>query len=640
MCGIYGIAGFGGSGGSRLDERSLPALLAAMGEALVHRGPDDDGVWLSQSLQVSVGIGMRRLSIIDVAGGRQPILNEDESVVVVCNGEIYNYRELRGELISKGHRFRTMSDTEVLVHLYEEHGWECVSRLRGMFAFALWDARKRVLVLARDRLGIKPLFFRYDRERIVFASELRGLLPAFDQGPEVKRSALFRLLVLQYVPGPDTAIAGVQKLMPGTVLLVSDRGIETHKYWHPPAICWSEGSRTDADIQRAVIEGLQQAVACHLVSDVPIGAFLSGGVDSAALVALMNRAGASDFNTFSVGFDGPSEFTELSYAKQVAARFGTTHHELVIGPKDITGSLHQIVCHLDEPLTDPAIVPTYLLSRLAARRVKVVLTGEGADELFGGYQRYALDRLVAWYHLMPSSLRNALPQWLRKSSVNRRVVQGASALAQRSPSKRHISWIGAFTHEELMQVSADPMEAAGEEQEIERLFQTYFKDCGEPEAALEGMLRADLATWLPDDLLMKVDRMTMAASLEARVPYLDHPLVELVSSIPATLKIRNGVRKAVLKAAVADLVPPAILQRRKMGFEMPLASWFRGPLREFVTDLLSLEGPPGLFNERTITEFLHQHLRKEQDRSRQLWAFLLVKLWYQVVARERPAVVR
>ena len=640
VCGIYGIAGFGGRGGSRIGERSLPALLAAMGEALVHRGPDDDGVWLSQSLQVSVGIGIRRLSIIDVAGGRQPIFNEDESVIVVCNGEIYNYRELRDELISKGHRFRTMSDTEVLVHLYEEQGWECVSRLRGMFAFALWDVREQVLVLARDRVGIKPLFFRYDRERIVFASELRGLLQAFDEGPEIKRSALFRLLVLKYVPGPDTAIEGVQKLMPGTVLLASDNGIETHTYWHPPTISWSEGNWTDADIQRAVIEHLQQAVACHLMSDVPIGAFLSGGVDSAALVALMKRVGASDFNTFSVGFDGPSKFTELPYARQVAARFGTAHHELIMSPKDIPASLHQIVSHLDEPLTDPAIVPTYLLSKLAARLVKVVLTGEGADELFGGYQRYALDRMVAWYHWVPSRLRYALLQWLQKSSVNRRVVQGATALSERSPCRRHISWIGTFTHEELMQVTADPMEAAGEEQEIERLFQTYFEDGGEPEAALEGMLRADLATWLPDDLLTKVDRMTMAASLEARVPYLDHPLVELVSSIPATVKVRNGIRKAVLKAAVADLVPSTILQRRKMGFEMPLASWFCGPLREFVTDLLSLKGPPGLFNEKAITEYLRQHLRKEQDRSRQLWTFLLVKLWYQVVVRERPAVVR
>jgi asparagine synthase (glutamine-hydrolysing) len=640
VCGIYGIAGFSGGGGSRIGERSLPALLAAMGEALVHRGPDDEGVWLSQDRHVSVGIGMRRLSIIDVTGGRQPILNEDESVIVVCNGEIYNYRELRDELVSKGHQFRTMSDTEVLVHLYEEHGWECVSRLRGMFAFALWDAREQVLVLARDRVGIKPLFFRCDRERIVFASEVRGLLQAFDQGPEVDRSALFRLLVLQYVPGPGTAISSVRKLMPGTVLLMSERGIETHTYWRPPTICWSQGSWTDADVQQAILEHLQEAVASHLVSDVPIGAFLSGGVDSAALVALMNRAGASDFNTFSVGFDGPPQFTELSYARQVAARFGTAHHELVIGPKDLTDSLRQIVRHLDEPLTDPAIVPTYLLSQLAARRVKVVLTGEGADELFGGYQRYALDRLFAWYRLVPAGLRYALLRWLRKSSVNRRVVQGASALSEKSPSRRHISWIGTFTHEELMQVSADPMEAAGEEQEIERLFQTYFEDGGEPEAALEGMLRADLATWLPDDLLTKVDRMAMAASLEARVPYLDHPLVELVSSMPVTLKIRNGVRKAVLKAAVADLVPPAILRRRKMGFEMPLVSWFRGPLREFVTDLLSLEGPPGLFNEKAIAEFLRQHLREEQDRSRQLWAFLLVKLWYQVVIRERPAVVR
>ncbi|MGH7253378.1 MAG: asparagine synthase (glutamine-hydrolyzing), partial [Nitrospiraceae bacterium] len=517
-------------------------------------------------------------------------------------------------------------------------GWACVTRLRGMFAFALWDARQQVLMLARDRLGIKPLFFHYDRHRAAFASELRGLLPAFEEVPEVSRTALLRLLILQYVPAPETAFAGVQKLMPGTVLLVNERGIEPHQYWQPPTTCWNDGGRADADIRSAVADRLQDAVKSHLASDVPVGAFLSGGLDSASVVALMSRTGADPISTFSVGFEGPPEFSELPYARQVAARYGTVHHELMVGPKDLMACLSRIVAHLDEPLADPAIVPTYLLSSLAAQSVKVVLTGEGADELFGGYQRYALERLVDWCRWVPSGLKTRLLDWLQRSAVNRRVVQGVRALSQRSPSRRHRDWVGTFTSEELREVAGDHEEVAREERKIEQIFQHFFDGALEPGSSLGGMLRADLSTWLPDDLLTKVDRMSMAASLEARVPYLDHPLVELVASIPAALKIRDGVRKAVLKAAVADLVSPAILNRRKMGFEMPLASWMRGPLREFVVDHLTLEGPPGLFNQAGVERYLDEHLREIQDRSRQLWSILLVKLWYRVAVREQAGV--
>ena len=638
MCGIFGIAEFGNHVGSPSGEGSLSSLLGAMGRALEHRGPDDDGTRVLRSSGAAVGIGMRRLSIIDVAGGRQPMTNEDGTVIVVCNGEIYNYRELREELASKGHCLRTQSDTEVIVHLYEEHGWACVTRLRGMFAFALWDARRQVLMLARDRLGIKPLFFHYDHHRAAFASEVRGLLPAFEEVPEVSRPALLRLLLLQYVPAPDTAFVGIRKLMPGTVLLVNERGLEPRRYWQLPTTCWNDGSRADADIRTAVAGRLHDAVKSHLASDVPVGAFLSGGLDSASVVALMSRTGADPFSTFSVGFEGPPEFSELPYARQVAARYGTVHHELMIGPKDLMSCLSRIVGHLDEPLTDPAIVPTYLLSSLAAQSVKVVLTGEGADELFGGYQRYAPESLADWYRWVPPGLKTRILGWLQRSAVSRRVVQGVRALSQRSPSRRHMDWVGTFTSEELMEVAADHEEVACEEREIDQLFQPFFDGAVEPGSSLGGMLRADLSTWLPDDLLTKVDRMSMAASLEARVPYLDHPLVELVASIPAPLKIRDGVRKAVLKAAVADLVSPAILNRRKMGFEMPLASWMRGPLREFVVDHLRLEGPPGLFNEAGVERFLDEHLRGIQDRSSQLWSVLLVKLWYRVVVREQAGV--
>ncbi len=639
MCGIFGIADFASETQSLNGQGDLSSLLGAMGQALAHRGPDDDGAAVFRTPWASVGIGVRRLSIIDVANGRQPMTNEDGSVTAVCNGELYNYRDLRDALLSRGHRFRTQSDTEVLVHLYEEHGWESVERLRGMFAFALWDARKQLLVLARDRLGIKPLFFKYDRRRLAFASEIRGLLLALDTSPEVAQPALLRLLMLQYVPAPDTMFEGIQKLLPGTVLIASEHGIEARQYWRPPVISGTAEDQSEAKLVRAVADRLRDAVACHLVSDVPVGAFLSGGLDSTALVALMNRAGMPPFHTFSVGFDGPARFNELSYARQVAEQFGTHHHELIVRPADVLSCLPIVVSHLDEPLTDPAIVPTYLISSYAARLVKVVLTGEGADELFGGYQRYGLDRLAAWYRWVPSGLRGSLAGWLRRRLVNRRVVQGARALSHDSPARRHVDWVGAFTFEELMEIVSDPADVLREAQELESFFQTYFDSSDCPESAVAGMLRADLSTWLPDDLLTKVDRMSMAASLEARVPYLDHPLVELVVSMPSSLKVRSGVRKAILKAAVADLVPAEILNRRKMGFELPLASWMRGPLRSYVVDVVRQEGPPGLFNQSAIERFLDQHLKGVQDRSHQLWSLMMVKLWYHTVVRERAGVV-
>ncbi len=638
MCGIFGIADFHSHTSSHTREGSLGDLLDGMGEALIHRGPDDHGRVGYKQDGVSVGLGMRRLSIIDVVGGHQPIENEDGSCVVVCNGEIYNHRELRQALVSKGHRFRTRSDSEVILHLYEEHGWECVSYLRGMFAFAVWDVRGQQLLLARDRVGIKPVFYHHDGDgQLSFASELRGLLPALEQVPELRRKALIQLLLLQYVPAPETAFAGVHKLPPGTVLFASKRGIETRRYWTHPTGIVHDFHRSDEELSQLVLAQLSEAVRCHLMSDVPVGAFLSGGLDSTALVSLMCREEAGfRTHTFSVGFDGSPRSSELDYARMAATLCGTLHHERVVTPQDVVNSLPKIVGYLDEPLTDPAIVPTYLLSNVAAQYVKVVLTGEGADELFGGYQRYSLDRLVSWYHWLPLRLRAALPKWLRRNSVNRRVVQALQALSHASPSRRHADWAGTFTHDELAEIVSSPSEVAGEQQEIDLLFHVYF-DGNNAENVLRGMLRADFATWLPDDLLTKVDRMSMAASLEARVPYLDHPLVELVAKIPSATQLKNG-RKTILKRAVAGLVPAAILSRKKMGFEMPLGSWIRGPLREFAQDILFTEGPPGLFDQGGIERLVAQHFRGEQDRSRQIWSVLLIKLWYQLVVVNRTRV--
>ena len=637
MCAIYGIVELKKGERRARHPRSMGAVLEAMGQALAHRGPDDQGAYVEHTAQVSLGLGMRRLSIIDLEGGYQPITNEDGSVVVVCNGEIYNYRELREELSAKGHVFRSQSDVEVLVHLYEEHGWEAVSKLRGMFAFALWDARKRTLVLGRDRIGIKPLFIHEGPGGLSFASEVRGLWPAMEERPGLSRSALLRLLILQYVPGPETAFKRVKKLMPGSVLLMNERGTEVRRYWRPPNTCWSEGGRSEKEIQQAVRERLRQAVESHLVSDVPVGVFLSGGIDSSSIVALMSQMGLGRFSTFSVGFQGAPTLTELPFARKVATQFGTSHRELEVGPNDLVTTLPMLVNHLDEPLTDPAIVPTYLLSKMAGAYVKVVLSGEGADELFGGYRRYSLDWLSSWYQQMPSGMRTRLLDWFRKSPVDRRVVQGVRALTQDSPAKRHLEWVGAFSFDELCEVTTGPDAVEAEAHRLEALFEPHFQEGGDQAAAVAGMLRADLSTWLPDDLLTKVDRMTMAASLEARVPFLDHPLVEMVADIPARVKFRDGVPKAVLKAAVADLLPKEILTRRKMGFDVPLAQWMRGPMKDFVMDVVRTEGPPGLFNQAGVKRYVAEHMEGKQDRSRQVWSIVLVTLWYQSVARASGA---
>jgi asparagine synthase (glutamine-hydrolysing) len=376
-------------------------------------------------------------------------------------------------------------------------------------------------------------------------------------------------------------------------------------------------------------------VESHLVSDVPVGVLLSGGVDSSAIVALMSQMGQGRFSTFSVGFQGAPSFTELPFARKVATQFGTSHRELEVGPKDLIDMLPSIVTHLDEPLTDPAVVPTYLLSKMAGAYVKVVLSGEGADELFGGYRRYSLDWLASWYQQVPSGMRTRLLDWFRKTPVDRRMVQGVRALTQDSPAKRHLEWVGAFSFDELCEVTKGPEAVEAEAHRLESLFEPYFAEGTDQAAAVAGMLRADLSTWLPDDLLTKVDRMTMAASLEARVPYLDHPLVEMVADIPARVKFRDGVPKAVLKAAVGDLLPKDILTRKKMGFDAPLAQWMRGPMKEFIVDVLRTDGPPGLFNPAGVKRALSEHLEGKQDRSRQLWSLAVVTLWYQALGQEK-----
>ncbi len=643
MCGIFGIAEFESKDRPAIQGPELASLLASMGQALSHRGPDDQGTTMWCTARRSVGIGMRRLSIIDLENGRQPMTNEDGTVTGVCNGELYNYRELRRDLTAKGHRFRTQSDSEVLIHLYEDEGWEGVSRLRGMFAFAVWDAPKHMLVLGRDRLGIKPLFYKAGSHGVLFGSEIRAVLAADEVLPAMDRRALLGLLMLQYIPAPGTAFVGIQKLLPGSVLLVTDRGIDLRRYWSPPGRSDTDGvQRRTVQVDEATQEvraRLQDAVISHLVSDVPVGAFLSGGLDSSALVALMKQAGLGQFHTFSVGFDGPAQVSELPFARLAAEQFGTQHHELVVAPGDVITALPRLIDHLDEPLADPAVVPTYLLSSMAAGFVKVVLTGEGADELFGGYRRYGLDRLAAWSRWVPSTWRASFAALLRNGSANRRLVQGARALSHDSPARRHLDWVGMFMQEELAEILTDPADLPPVVHKLEQVFQDYFNTCDNGEAALGGMLRADQATWLPDDLLTKVDRMSMASSLEARVPYLDHPLVEFVADLPARMKIRGSVRKAILREAVRDLVPAEILNRPKMGFELPLATWMRGPLRDFVGDLLGMEGPPGLLNQSVVARYRDEHFSGRQDRSLQLWSLLVMTLWYQVMVREPPRVV-
>ena len=616
MCGIAGFADPVSDESRREADEHLVARMCAV---IRHRGPDDEGI----RVEGGVGLGMRRLSIIDLATGHQPIRNEDASVWVVFNGEIYNFRDLRRELERRGHRFATATDTEAIVHGYDEWGEGVFARLHGMFGIALWDRRAGTVLLARDRLGIKPLYYAQHGGRLLFGSEIKSLLAA-GIDPAVDVAALEHYLAFLYTPPDQSIFRGVRKLPPGHLLRWRRGTLRLHAYWRPPV---DERPIAAADAGAVLLDHLRHAVRSHLMSDVPLGAFLSGGVDSSLVVGLMAEASDRPVKTFSIGFDEPA-YDELDAARTVAAHFGTDHHEFVVRP-DALAIADRLVAHFDEPFGDSSAIPTWYVSELARRHVTVVLSGDGGDELFGGYDRYLPHPLVAGFDRLAipgaRALAGALGRRLPHGATGRRFLRHVAG----SEVGRYVdavSFFGADDRDALLAREARSDAAPSPEQRLAAVFaRTAHLPLG------SRLMQADLVTYLPEDVLTKVDRMSMAHSIESRVPLLDHRLVEFALSLPLPLKISQGVRKRVLKTVARRLLPEAILARPKQGFAVPLAVWCRGRLRDAFADVLRSARlrQRGYFRPREIDRLLDEHLKGRRDHELRLWQLFMFELWHR-----------
>lgn len=633
MCGIAGVFEYGDPG-ARVD----PGILAAMADTLVHRGPDDEGFHLAGNL----GLAHRRLRIIDLEGGRQPMANEDGSVVVAYNGEIYNYRDLTRRLEARGHRFRTRSDTEVLVHGYEERGADWVEELRGMFAYAVWDEGRRRLVLARDRLGIKPLYYYAGRDGLVFASEIKALLAHPDVPRELDPEALDLYLTLRYVPGPRTFFKGVRKLPPGHVLVCDRDGPRERRYWDVPGP--ADRDLPEAELERRFAEVLEESVRLRLMADVPLGVFLSGGLDSTAVLALMTRAlGGEPARSFTVGFSGPSaedrSVNELDYARMAARAFGADHRELALSDADFEEFLPRMVWYLDEPMADPTCVPLYFISRLARRHATVVLSGEGADEVLAGYGVYR--RMLGLERLYRRLGRFVGPLAPAAGLLPGERLRHGARLATRPLAERYQGVSRALLPETKARLLGRGG-AAGHGDVAGELFAAHHEAAPGPHP-LDRMLYVDAKTWLPDELLVKADRMTMASSQELRVPFLDHRLVELAASLPPRLKVANGRGKVLLRRSLAGIVPRPILERGKRGFPVPTVPLLRRR-KAFTRDLLLDPGSAcrGWFDVRALEGLLSEHESGRVPRDQEIWSLLVLELWHRVfldgrLAPPRPA---
>jgi asparagine synthase (glutamine-hydrolysing) len=629
MCGIAGILEFGP------DVRANAGALRDMCRVIAHRGPDDDGFYTDGA----VGIGMRRLSIVDVAGGHQPISNEDGTLWIVFNGEIYNHLALREQLIARGHRYVTHSDTETVIHLYEEHGADCVQHLRGMFAFAIWNRNTRTLFIARDRLGIKPLYYKLTPERLLFGSEIKAVLAHGGIRPEFNRAALPEYLAFGYLSGEESFYAGICKLLPGHTMAIGPEGrAEIRQYWDLDTSKPNE-SRDESYYVQSYRELLEGAVNSHLMSDVPLGVFLSGGVDSSAVAALMTKIRREPIETFSVGYSEPT-YSELPFARTVSDHIQSRHHEVLVSEQEFFGSLPHLTWHEDEPIVWPSSISLYFVARLARERVTVVLTGEGADETLAGYTRYAftlknaaLDR--AYRSIVPGILRHAL-----RNSVAHSSLLGATLrrkLEHTFVAKDGNSWASFYF---------DNFFSAFGEAEQKELLTREFAHEAVPSSAyknvldywdhssgemLQRLLYTDIKTYLVE-LLMKQDNMSMAASIESRVPFLDHMLVEFATRIPREVQIQGLAGKRILKKAVEDLLPHSILYRPKLGFPTPWSGWLAGARLESIREMLleprSLRR--GYFRPEAIEQLFSEHRAKHRDNYDRIWRLLNLELWHRV----------
>lgn len=631
MCGICGIVGIGRA--AAFDE----AVVERMRRALAHRGPDEQGARVAEFRAEGgvgrVGLGHARLSIIDLATGHQPLANEDETIWIVLNGEIYNFQELRKGLETRGHVFRTQSDTEVIVHLYEERGVECLDDLRGMFAFALWDGRTRTLFCARDRLGQKPLCFRAEEERFIFGSEIKAILQADDVPRKVSLSALNHYLTYQYVPHPQTMFEGIEKLPPAHYLLWQDGRTTVREYWRPR---FEVGKRLHAEeYAERLRELLAESVRLRLISDVPLGAFLSGGMDSSIIVGLMAQASSAPVKTFAIGFE-EKRYDELEYARMVARHFGAEHQEFVVRPNAVD-IIPKLVWHYDEPFADSSAIPTWYVSEMTRQHVAVALTGDGGDEGFAGYPRYRAVKLAQWFDRLPGFMRRALAgRWWERLPVSveqktwRRRAQRLFLALNMAPRERYARWCAIFDDARKRELLSPDVAAAVAGDESWKIFDAEY-DKADGADFIGQTTFTDFMRYMPDDLCCKVDIASMAHSLECRAPFLDHKLVEFIGTIPTDLKLRGLDGKYLLKQAFSDMLPAPILKRKKMGFGVPIAEWFRGELKDYLRDVLldpdTLQR--GYFQPEAIRTLVTEHINHRHDHGYRLWSLLMFELWHR-----------
>jgi asparagine synthase (glutamine-hydrolysing) len=621
MCGITGFIDMWDPGAIR-DNETRGQLLDRMCRVITHRGPDDQGILLREG----IALGMRRLSIIDLAGGHQPMSGEDGSVTIVFNGEIYNFLEIEASLLARGHSFQTRSDTEAIVHAYEEFGAGCLELLRGMFAFAIWDDRARKLFVARDRAGKKPLYYTVTpKGTLVFGSELKSLLEHPEVNREINPEALDAYFTLGYVPDPLTIFQNVHKLPPGHYLTFAAGRIDIQEYWDfnfEPA-----QSRREEDYLEELLFLLDESVRLRLISDVPLGAFLSGGIDSSTIVALMARHMGQPVKTFSIGFREDS-YNELKYARVAAKKFGTDHHEFFVTP-DICSIVDELVWHFDEPFADSSAIPTYVVSKLAREHVTVILSGDGGDELFAGYTRYVVERKRGAFSHLPAVVRKGLLKPLSHRLPHGMLGRNFIHNVALDKVERYLDSLSIFTCLNKESLYTDSFRRALHgANTVAHSFRDYAARISTGED-IDKLLYIDSKTYLPGDILTKVDRMSMAASLEARAPLLDHKLIEFVARTPASLKLSGYETKYLLKRAIKDLVPAEILNRPKQGFGVPMQDWINKQLRERIRDTLGGIQQRGYIEPAYVNVLLDEHERGRRDHSMALWSLFMFELWHR-----------
>ncbi len=629
MCGIVGLLT------SKAVSIPKHEILKEMKDILVHRGPDEEGEYIRplDGRGPFVFLGHRRLSIIDLAGGHQPLSNEDGTVWVTFNGEIYNFRELREELRGRGHQFCTLSDTEVIAHSYEEYGEECFKGFNGMFAIGIWDEKKNRLVLSRDRLGKKPLYYSLINETLLFASELKAILKYPGFARKVDPLSLMKYLFFEFIPCPHTIFSDARKLPPASYLIWDGKSLDVKEYWTPFDTLNAERTFSEDEAALNVTELLRKSVKRRLVSDVPLGVFLSGGIDSSAVTALAQREDPGRIETFSIGFEDAS-FDESSYALLASEHIGTTHHERTMRPTDLLNLVPHLADILDEPMADASILPTYLLSKFTREYVKVALGGDGGDELFAGYPTYLAhkfarhyERLITPFHPMLAFFGSLLPVSDNNISFDFKVKKFLSGIGYRE-SIRNFVWLGSFSFPELRHVLSQHIEPQLDRDRLVEEIMAY--EGAFPLTDRTHLLQfLDLKLYLQEAILVKVDRASMACSLEVRAPFLDHEFVEYVMRLPSSLKLKGFTSKYILKKAMEPFLPKEVIHRKKKGFGVPIAKWVKGPLKELFGDLLSPDriGREGFLNPHYVGILLRDHLNGKKDNRKQLWTLLIWELW-------------